>query len=168
MGMKRALLLALLILALLRLDCAAQAGNAYAVPFYDKPDWYGFTTAPRASGAGIVHTAPVMNHLIILVTINSPKTVDSHIAARIAYENLFGNLRQLPAGPLYIVVVIYGPLNSINLHPQYGFVFKRNSGRSGGWIPRPISDKELLAVQCAIGQCPNHRPAKSHGNGNPT
>ncbi|HEX3458221.1 MAG TPA: hypothetical protein VHR97_09740, partial [Candidatus Baltobacteraceae bacterium] len=65
---------------------------------------------------------------------NSGKAIDNHAAADLAYQNLFRNAKRLPAGPLYAVVMVYGPPNFFGAHPEYAYVFKRDSQETG-WKP---------------------------------
>ena len=140
------------ILALLYLHTTILAANEYPIPFSDKPDWQGLTSSAPAQAAGILH-ARAMTNVVVLVALTSRKTIDNHKAASLAYQNLFSNVRRVPAGPLYVVVVVYGPPNSFGEHAEYAYVFKRDSGKVG-WEPRPVSEKELIAIECAVGHCP--------------
>jgi hypothetical protein len=126
------------------------ATNKYPVPFSDKPDWHGFIVNPPASFATVLH-ARVMAHALVLVTLNSSGTVDQHKAAALAYQNLFSNTSRLPAGPLYVVVMVYGPPNLIGAHPEFAYVFRRDT-TSVGWKARLVSEPELDAIHCALGQ----------------
>ena len=125
------------------------ATNKYPVPFSDKPDWHGFIVNPPASFAAVLH-ARVMAHALVLVTLNSSGTIDQHEAATLAYQNLFSNTSRLPAGALYVVVMVYGPPNFIGAHPEFAYVFRRDS-TPNGWEPRLVSESEVKAIQCALG-----------------
>lgn len=154
MWTSKLLTVAFSILALLCSNHTVLAAAAYPIPFDDKPDWQGFASRVPADEAGIVRATQVMKHMVLLITITVSE-VDNSKAAGIAYKVLFSNTTRIPAGPLYAVVVIYGPPNSLGLYPDYAFVFRRDSG-SNHWLPRRVTRKELIAVECAIGRCPNY------------
>jgi hypothetical protein len=129
----------------------ATATETYPVPYKNTPDWRGFGSNPPKNEAGVMRSR-VLGHLVVLVIINSTKPLDPHAAAHLAYRNLLNNVR-LPKGALYVVFIIYGPANFIGAHAEYAYVFARDS--EDHWRPRLVSEKELVAIECAIGRCPN-------------
>jgi hypothetical protein len=131
----------------------SDAGIAYPIPFSDKADWRGIIVNPPARAAAVMRKK-VMGHSVILVTFTTLKSIDEREAARLAYQNLFSNAKRLPNGSTYVVVVVYGPPTVFGVHEEYAYVFRRETGKDG-WRPRPVSGKELLAIECAIGHCPN-------------
>jgi hypothetical protein len=141
-------------LALFCLQATTSANNRYPIAFSDTADWRGLVTSPPPDAAAVMR-ARVMSHSVVLVTLTSIDPIDDHKAARLAYTNVFSNVGRLPAGPLYVVVVVYGPASLMGAYPEYAFVFERDSTKNG-WRPRPVpGKKELSAIECAIGQCPN-------------
>lgn len=86
-----------------------------------------------------------MAHALVLVTLNLSATIDQHKAGTLAYQNLFNNASRLPAGPLYVVVMVYGPPNFFGAHPEFAYVFRRDTS-SNGWKARPVSEPELDAI----------------------
>lgn len=126
------------------------AANKYPIPFSDHPDWQGFISNTPANASAILR-AHVMTRLVIVVTLNAGQIIDNHSAANLAYQNLFSNAARLPTDPLYVVVTVYGPPNFIGVHPEYAYVFKRESEQKG-WKPRPVSERELIALECAAGK----------------
>jgi hypothetical protein len=141
------MLLAFLVIIFQR---TALAETKYPIPFTDKPDMSGFIVNPPASVAGLLR-ARVMAHAVVLVTLNVSATIDQRKAATMAYQNLFNNVSHLPAGPLYVVVFVYGPPNFIGAHPEFAYVFRRDAS-SNGWKARLVSEPELDAIHCALGQ----------------
>ncbi|HEY1867661.1 MAG TPA: hypothetical protein VGG70_05145, partial [Candidatus Cybelea sp.] len=130
------------------------AANGYPMPFFDEPDWQGVTSNPVAQDVVVARTR-VMTRLLVVVTLDSAATIDKHVAAKLAYQNLFSNIKRLPSAPLYAVVVVYGPANHLGLNPEYAYIFRRDSGKKD-WRPRPVSGKELLAIECALNRCPTY------------
>jgi hypothetical protein len=82
--------------------------------------------------------------------LNASATIDQHEAAMLAYQNLFDNASRLPAGSLYVVVMLYGPPNVVGAHPEFGYVFRRDA-TPNAWKARPVSEPELTAIECALG-----------------
>jgi hypothetical protein len=148
---------AMLIILVLCLQRTTLATNKYPVPFSDKPDWHGFIVNPPAGFAAVLR-ARVMAHALVLVTLNSSAKIDQHKAATLAYQNLFSNASRLPAGPLYVVVTVYGPRNFIGTHPEFAYVFRRDTAPNG-WKARLVSEPEVTAIQCALG----HEILVGHG-----
>lgn len=130
----------------------ATATETYPVPYNNTPDWRGFGSNPPTTGAGVMRSR-VLAHLVVLAFINSTRTLDPDVAAHLAYKNLLANVQRLPKGALYVLFIIYGPANFIGAHAEYPYVFARDS--EDHWRPRLVSEKELTAIECAIGRCPN-------------
>ena len=130
----------------------ATASEAYLVPYNNTPDWTGFGSNPPTTAAGVMRSR-VLGRLVVLVVINSTKTLDRDAAAHLAYGNLLKNAQRLPKGALYVLFIIYGPGNFIGVHGEYAYVFPRDS--DDHWRPRLVSQKEIVAIECAIGRCPN-------------
>lgn len=141
---------AFLALLLIMLQRTAVAENKYPIPFTDKPDMSGFIVNPPASFAGVLRPR-VMAHTLVFVALNFSATIDQHKAATLAYQNLFNNVSHLPAGPLYVVVMVYGPPNLIGAHPEFAYIFRRDKS-SNDWKARLVSEPELDAIHCALGQ----------------
>lgn len=146
-----------LILILLCVAISACFGRGlaspYPIPFLITPDWQGFILKPPAEGANML-TKSVNKHVVILMTLPSPKAVNMHATAAIAYSNVFQNSKRFPKKSIYVVIIIYGPPKAFGLRPEYAYVFRRDSRDS--WSVRPIAEDELLKVECALGHCPNH------------
>lgn len=146
------------IVVVLCLQRTSLATERYPVPFSDKPDWQGFIVNPPASAAAELR-ARVMAHALVLITLNTSATIDQHEAATLAYQNLFSNASRLPAGPLYVVVIVYGAPNLIGAHPEFAYVFRRDATPSA-WKSRIVSQPEVIAIQCALG----HKILVGHGS----
>jgi hypothetical protein len=129
----------------------ATAGEPYPLPYDNTPDWRGFGTDPPPSEARILG-APVFAHFLAVVVIDTTKIIDQDSAAKRAYKNLFDNEHHLPPGAGYVAFIIYGPANALGVHTEFAYVFARDT--SNRWHRR-VSEKELTAIECAIGRCPN-------------
>ena len=130
----------------------ATATETYLVPYNNTPDWSGFGSNPPTTAAGVMRSR-VLGRLVVLVFMNSTKTLDRDVAVHLAYGNLLKNAQRLPKGALYVLFIIYGPANFIGVHGEYAYVFPRDS--EDHWQLRLVSEKELLAIECAVGRCPN-------------
>jgi hypothetical protein len=139
---------------------AARANNRYPIPFVVQPDWEGVTSAlpnaPHPSAA--VMRRHVLGHAVIVVRLVSGGTPPANappsqvVAARVAYANVFKNAKRLPRGDVYVVMTLYGHPTLLGIRPEYAYIFARTSG---GWEPRPLPEKELTAIECDLGRCPN-------------
>jgi hypothetical protein len=80
----------------------------------------------------------------------SDTALTSDIAAEQAYTFLFlpNNEKRLPAGDLFVAVMIYGPKNGM-MASHWGFVFERNA--AGQWQPRNASKAVLDTIMAAMG-----------------
>lgn len=133
--------------------CAALAAPSYPVPFVAKPDWHGFTSVRPSSQIGIV-PQPVLRHSVVVILKDAKSLGGSdESVGRLAYDTLTSDLRQIPPGPAYIVVILYGRVTTTGLYPDYAYIFRRDAV---GWKTRLVSSNELLLVECAVGHCPNY------------
>jgi len=114
--------------------------------------WRGFAINAPGNG-GYKVSSSVLGHFVIVTYATSRKTLSESDAAGIAYRALFKNAHLLRRGAAYIVSIIYGPSNSLGVHPEYAYIFARDA--ADHWTPRLVSEKELTAIECAIGRCPN-------------
>lgn len=129
-------------------------GYTYPVPFDDTPDWRGIAASRPSAGAVAFRDRSLKRVVVVVRLVSTERFADKAGPARMAYKNLFENVAHLPTAAAYIVMIIYEPSNSYGLSNEYGYVFKRNP--SNRKMSRKLSEKELLAVECAIGQCPNY------------
>lgn len=128
------------------------AMESYPIPFNSEPDWRGFAINAPGNG-GYKVSSSVLGHFVIVTYATSRETLSESDAAGIAYRALFKNAHLLRRGAAYIVSIIYGPSNSLGVHPEYAYIFARDA--ADHWTPRLVSEKELTAIECAIGRCPN-------------
>lgn len=129
------------------------AAVPYPIPFDTEPDWHGVSTQAIVPVA-IVKRTPVLKHKLVIIELISKKPLSGQdAAARLAYDNLFINVKHLPSGPEYVVMMIYGPRTSSNVAPEYAYIFARDFANR--WQPRIISEKELDAIESAMGRSPN-------------
>jgi hypothetical protein len=153
-GAHSAAIIALVAISLLRPE--RSIALAYPVGFDAVPDWSGFTTEPPTPIA-VVMRARTLQHAVIVVRLISKKPLTTENAvAHFAYDDLFKNVKHLPSGPVYVVVIVYGVETAQHLYPDYAYVFRRDSANL--WKTRRVSEEELVTIECAIGHCPRSLP----------
>lgn len=137
--------------AISRLAFSSPAMDRYPIPFTSTPDWSGFTNRPPQTGG--TASSNVLGHTLVVLTRTSDAITNPDVAAANAYGYLFKNDHRLPKGAFYILFRFYGPSNAAGFHPEYAYVFARDS--AGRWKPRHVTKEELTAIECAVGRCPN-------------
>jgi TonB family protein len=126
------------------------AKSDYPIPFNAESDVSGtHIGTPPVFGVGMGKT-PVLNHKLVVAVQVSRQTLSPQSAAIAAYEFLFTyNVKRMPAGAVYIDVIVYEPPNALGAFPFSGYVFSRDSDNR--WQSRPVSKNEITAIEEALG-----------------
>lgn len=135
---------------------ATSTARDYPIPFNNNADYRGVVSTLPLNMPFSVLTGKsrVLDHALVVIQMSTDQALSYTQTARYAYLAVFKNERRLPHGAVYIVVNIYGPPTSyepggsVLVFPKAGYIFSRDSG--GRWKPRPVSEKELDAIEAAL------------------